>query len=225
MTAATRIILVRHGQTAWNNAARFQGHLDSPLTPEGLEQARALGRRLEGEAIAAIYSSDLGRARQTAELIAEFTGNAVAQDGRLRERGLGVFQGLSRAEARERYPADAERYFSRDPDFVVPEGESARGHFEKAFACLNELAPRHAGETIVVVTHGGLVSSLFRHVCGIDFGAERRYSLKNAAYNLFLWRAGRWTVDTWGDTSHFPAEIRSSGHSFVETSPEPKGAG
>lgn len=218
---ATRVILVRHGETTWNNSARFQGHLDSPLTEAGIAQARALGARLKTMRIAKVYSSDLGRAMHTARCITEFTGHEIVADARLRERGLGIFQGLNKAIIRERFPAEAERYYSGDPHFVVPEGESAHGHFENALTTLTELALRHGNETILVVTHGGLVSSMFRHVAGIDFGRERRYSLQNAAYNCFLYEENCWTVETWGDTSHFPAELRGRGPGFAETSQEP----
>lgn len=224
MRVETRVILVRHGQTEWNNSSRFQGHLDSPLTPAGLEQARSLGSRLKHVRIAAVYSSDLGRAMQTARCITECTGHAIVPDDRLRERALGIFQGLDKAGIMARYPKEAERYYSRDPHFVVPGGESAHGHFQKGLAALTELAARHLNETIVAVTHGGLVSSMFRHVTGIDLSSERRYSLKNAAYNCFIYEEEVWTVDTWGDTSHFPPELKDSGQGFVETSPDIKPA-
>jgi 2,3-bisphosphoglycerate-dependent phosphoglycerate mutase len=220
MTGLTRLILVRHGETAWNNSARFQGHLDSPLTETGVQQAKSLGARLARERIAALYSSDLGRALHTARCIAEHTGHSIQPDTRLRERGLGIFEGRDKSQITQLYPAEAERYYSRDPHFVVPGGESAQGHFEKAFAALTDIVARHKGETAVAVTHGGLVSSTFRYVAGIDLGAERRYSLKNAAYNCFTFDAGHWTVETWGDTSHFPAALRGTGASFVETSPD-----
>jgi probable phosphoglycerate mutase len=222
---ATRLILARHGQTEWNDSARFQGHLDSALTPIGIAQARSLGARLEDLPIAAVYSSDLGRAMHTARCITEFTGHAIIPDARLRERGLGIFEGHDKAVITTRFPKEAERYYSRDPHFVVPGGESAYGHFQKALAALTELATRHADETILAVTHGGLVSSMFRHVTGIDLSSERRYSLKNAAYNCFVFEDDVWTVDTWGDTSHFPAELRGTGQSFVETSPDIKPGG
>src|SRR5687768_12234594 len=111
----TRLILVRHGQTEWNSSSRFQGHLDSPLTSVGIEQARALGSRLKDTPIAAVYSSDLGRAMHTARCITEWTGHAIIPDARLRERGLGVFEGKDKAAITTLFPKEAERYYSRDP--------------------------------------------------------------------------------------------------------------
>src|SRR5688500_9825999 len=111
----TRVIVVRHGETAWNNEKRWQGHLDSPLTAKGLSQAQALARRLSGERFSALYTSDLGRAYQTAQLIAAATGHSVVLDSRLRERKLGVFQGLTSEEIRAVHAEEYELYRIRDP--------------------------------------------------------------------------------------------------------------
>jgi len=200
--AVTRVILVRHGQTTWNDGARFQGHQDSPLTETGVLQAEALGRRLTAEKIGAVYSSDLGRAMQTAGIIAALTRHQVMSDSRLREQCLGIFEGLNKDEIPNRYPEEWKRYSSRDPEYVVPGGESPRGRFELGRCCLEELSARHQGERIVVVTHGGLVQGMFRHVAGIPFREARRFSLQNAAYNVFLRHEEGWSVQTWGDVSH-----------------------
>lgn len=200
--AVTRVILVRHGQTIWNDGARFQGHMDSPLTEEGVRQVEALGKRLAPENVSAVYSSDLGRAMQTAEIIAGRTKHRVISDTRLREQCLGIFEGLSKDEIPKRYPEEWKRYHSRDPEYVVPGGESPRGRFELGLACLSELALRHRGENIVVVTHGGLVQGMFRHVVGVPFREARRFSIQNAAYNVFLHHEEGWSVQTWGDVSH-----------------------
>jgi probable phosphoglycerate mutase len=202
----TRIILVRHGQTAWNDGARFQGHLDSPLTARGEAQAAALAARVREEEPVAIYSSDLGRAARTAAIIAERIGRNVQHDARLRERCLGIFQGLCREEIHRRYPEEAARYYSRDPDYAVPGGESARERFQIGLGCLMEIAHRHPAETVLVVTHGGLVAGMFRHCAGVPFQSPRRFSIENAAFNLLSFRAPEgWMIETWGDTRHFKA--------------------
>ena len=106
----TELILLRHGETEWNSAGRLQGHLDSALSPEGLRQADLLAARLSSVSFHALYSSDLGRALETARRIATRTGHSILQDWRLRERGLGVFEGLTRDEARvARKPTPAAR--------------------------------------------------------------------------------------------------------------------
>ena len=98
MSGITEFIVVRHGETAWNAQGRIQGHLDSPLNEEGLAQALLVGDRLAREPFAHLYSSDLGRALQTAQPIADHSGRPARIDARLRERNLGVFQGLTGAE-------------------------------------------------------------------------------------------------------------------------------
>jgi probable phosphoglycerate mutase len=203
----TRVIVVRHGETAWNNEKRWQGHLDSPLTAKGLSQAQALARRLSGERFSALYSSDLGRAHQTAQIIATATGHSVVLDARLRERKLGVFQGLTSDEIRAVHAEEYELYRARDPDHRLPEGESLRQQVERNLRCFEELAQRHLGESIVVVTHGGVLSGLFRHVLSIPLEAPRRFAFPNSSLNVFVFQGGDWMLQTWGDVSHLDGEI------------------
>lgn len=207
---------MRHGQTEWNDGAIFQGHLDSPLTRAGVLQAESLGLRLGSEKISALYSSDLGRARHTAELIAGVTKLPIVTDSRLRERGLGIFQGLTRVEIATRFPEETRRYFSRDSEYIVPEGESLVGRFELGLECLNEIAEQHRGATAVAVTHGGIVHGMFRHVTGVAFNAPRRFAIRNAAYNVFLHDEEGWSLETWGDISHYPAEIMRNAEFQIE---------
>jgi probable phosphoglycerate mutase len=203
----TRVIVVRHGETAWNNEKRWQGHLDSPLTPKGLSQAQALARRLAAERFSALYSSDLGRAHQTAQIIAAATGHPVVLDARLRERKLGVFQGLTSEQIRAAHAEEYEVYRARDPDRVLPEGESLRQQVERNLRCFEELAQRHSGESIVVVTHGGVLSGLLRHVLSIPLEAIRRFAFPNSSLNVFIVRDGEWMLQTWGDVSHLDGEV------------------
>ncbi len=200
--ATTGLIILRHGETVWNREDRYQGHLDSPLTPLGLEQACALAARLAASRCSALYSSDLGRARHTAEIIADKTGQRLQLDPRLRERHLGIFQGLVQSEIERKFPDDYRLFKSGDPDYVVPGGESSRQRFACAIACFEELASRHGGEQIAVVTHGGVLSALFRHTLGIPLGAPRRFARSNATWNLFTCQRKTWFLETWGDVSH-----------------------
>jgi probable phosphoglycerate mutase len=200
--ATTRLILLRHGETLWNLEQRYQGHLDSPLTDAGVLQSGALASRLAGYAFSALYSSDLGRALQTAEIIAKRTGHTLATDSRLRERHLGIFQGLSKREIRQKYPQEYGLYKSGGPDYAVPNGESATQACARLLDCLNELARRHAGESIVVVAHGGVLSALLIHTLGISSGAPRRFERHNGSWNLFVCRDEKWFLETWGDVSH-----------------------
>ena len=200
--ACTRVILIRHGATTWNLEGRYQGQLDSPLTPSGFAQARALSNRLAGVKFAALYSSDLGRARQTAQCIAESSSHEVRTDTRLRERHLGIFQSLLKVEMKQKFPDEYRLFKSGGPDCVIPQGESGRQSAERSNACLEELARRHSDETIVVVAHGGTLSALLRRALGIPFESPRRFEQFNGSWNVFRFDDGKWFLDTWGDVSH-----------------------
>jgi len=198
----TRLILLRHGETTWNVEGRYQGHLDSPLTPRGESQARALARRLASATFTALYSSDLGRASRTAGIIAQATGHEVRPDPRLRERHLGIFQGLHKSEIKQKLADEYRLFKTAGPDHAMPGGESARQSAERSLACLEELAHRHAGEIIAVVAHGGTISVLLRHTLGIPLETPRRFGRFNASWNVFTWHDEKWRLETWGDVSH-----------------------
>lgn len=198
----TELILIRHGETEWNSLGRLQGHLDSQLSAKGLRQADALAARLASVSFHALYCSDLGRALETARRIAARTGHSVVQDLRLRERGLGLLEGLTREEANQRHPEVFAEYAAGGPDFVIPGGESASQRLRHAVECLEELGARHAGARVVVVTHGGVLSSLFRHCLGIPPGAPRTFSVLNASWSQFDYHAGSFRLVTWGDVNH-----------------------
>ena len=204
MRALTELVIVRHGETEDNAAQRWQGHLPGVLSPRGRMQAAALGRRLRGMALAALYASDLARAQDTARIIAAETGHELVLDARLRERNFGVFQGLNAAQIQEKFPSAWEAHKRGDPRFVVPQGESALAHAERAVECLEELVHQHSGRRIAVVTHGGVLNALLRRVLAIPWSVPRSFSLENAAFNRFDFdlEQARWMLRTWGDSSH-----------------------
>ncbi|MBM4264763.1 MAG: histidine phosphatase family protein [Deltaproteobacteria bacterium] len=207
----TKIIIVRHGQTEWNIRGIRQGHLDSPLTEKGLAQAKALGQRLGLEKFTSLYSSDLGRAMQTAQEVANVTGHEIIKDARLRERHLGIFQGLNADEITAKYPEERRLMRTSGPGYVIPGGESMVQQVERNVTFLNNLAERHNGETIVVVTHGGVVSGFFRHTLEISLEAPRRFEFVNAGLNVFAREGGNWMLLTWGDVSHLAPGAASEG--------------
>jgi probable phosphoglycerate mutase len=202
----TTLIVVRHGETAWNREKRMQGTTDTPLSEVGREQAQALGRRLAGGRFTALYTSDLSRARDTAHAIAEHTGRAAVADPRLRERRFGIFEGLTFEEIVARYPGEHARFASRDPDYAVPGGESARSFMERCIGCLAEIAGRHPGDEVVVVTHGLVLDSLYRAAHGLDHGERRPVPLINASLNVFAYDGAAWRLELWGDISHLAAD-------------------
>ena len=198
----THLLVIRHGETEWNRQGRFQGHLNSALNAEGLAQAAALGERLAAERFDLLLSSDLGRALQTASAIAMRTGHEIVVEPRLRERRMGIFQGLTPAEAQARYPGDYARFRSHDPDYVIPGGESLRQLFQRSIACFAELAVRHEGRTLAMVTHGGVLAMLYRHAMAMPLEAPRDFSLHNTGVNRFHHRRGAWQLQSWGDIAH-----------------------
>ncbi len=202
----TKLMVIRHGETAWNREKRMQGTTDTPLSGVGREQARALARRLAGRAFAALYSSDLARAWETARAIAELTGREAVADPRLQERRFGIFEGLTAEEIVARYPEEHARFASRDLDYAVPGGESAREFTGRCIGCLAEIAGRHPGREVVVVTHGLVLDSLYRAAHGLDHGARRPVPLINASLNVFGYAGGAWRLELWGDISHLSAD-------------------
>ncbi len=198
----TRVLAVRHGETAWNIAGRMQGHLDSDLDASGQAQADALGRRLAAETIHHVYSSDLGRTIETTRRIVASTGHAFDLDAGLRERHLGVFQGLTGAEAQARHPDHWARFRSRDPDHDVDGGESLYAFSARVNGAAARLAARHPGATLLLVTHGGALDVMYRHATGLALDAPRTFTLLNASLNEFHVSNGRWTVIHWGDVEH-----------------------
>lgn len=201
----TSILLTRHGETEWNLAHRMQGHLDSPLTPQGLAQAEALAEHLKLHTFTAVYSSDLHRAYQTAQCVVAKTGQTVVTDVRLRERNLGIFQGSHKQELETRFPEEFRCYLSRDPTYVIPEGESKKQFFDRCVDYFEEIVQQHPNGTVLVVAHGGVLINLFKHVLAIPLATPRHFSIANASLNLFFHAEGQWRLESWGDVCHLRA--------------------
>lgn len=198
----TEFIVVRHGETAWNAAGIIQGHLDSPLNEEGLAQAIMVGERLGRESFDAFYCSDLGRAQQTAQPLADRCARPPILTPALRERHLGVFQGLTGEQCAAQFPEDYRRFHERDPDHVVPRGESIRQVKQRASGFLMALATKHAGQRVVIVTHGGVLDVLHRFVRAMPLSQPRDFPVYNASVNRIAYADGVWSVLHWGDISH-----------------------
>jgi probable phosphoglycerate mutase len=203
MNEATRLIAVRHGETAWNVQSRLQGQLDIPLNERGLEQARRAARAIADSAPEAVVSSDLVRARATAEAIAAFNACPLMLDAGLRERSFGGFQGMTHLEVAQRWPDESARWKSRDPDFVPGgDGESLNVFYARCIEATRRIAEAHPGRTIVLVAHGGVMDCLYRAASRIPLDAPRGWSLDNAAINRLLYTDSGLTLVGWNDTSH-----------------------
>ena len=198
----TELTAIRHGETEWNRIGRQQGHLDSSLTRHGIRQAKLIARHLKNSSFDYIYCSDLGRAAQTAGIIAERLQLKPIMESGLRERNLGIMQGLTIEEFRHRYPEEYEKYISDDPDYALPDGESVRQIHERTIKTLKEIVDKNRNKKIIFVMHGGNLDSLFRHVLGIPLNQRRSFSLLNSSLNAFTVEGTTWRLKTWGDISH-----------------------
>ena len=161
------VLLARHGETDWNAERRFQGHADRPLNARGRAQAEALAERLACAPLAAVYASDLARARETAEIVARRHGLPVVTRPDLKEVDVGSWSGLTTEEARTRHP----EAFSRWRDEGQPgwaDGETYEEMRARALRAVLEIGAGHAGETVLVVAHGGTIRALLATALGMD---------------------------------------------------------
>ena len=203
----TVLTLVRHGETEWNAAGRIQGHLDIPLSDTGLAQAEAIGRRLGGQAFDAILSSDLERAWQTARPIVRHSEQTILRDARLRERHLGVLEGLVGEEAAIRQPHAWGAFKARDPEAALEGGETLGEFSRRVVGLIDELLRAYAGSRILLVTHGGVLDAAYRHATGMPLNTLRNFPIYNASVNVLRRRDGVWNIESWGDVSHLPQEL------------------
>jgi len=198
----TRIIAIRHGETAWNVDTRIQGQLDIGLNETGRWQAHRLALALAGESIQAIYTSDLLRAWDTALSISNATGLPVQTVEGLRERGFGVFEGKTFKEIEANWPEQAQRWRKRDPEYAPDGGESLIALRERIIQTTHTLAAKHPGEQIVLVAHGGVMDVLYRAATRQEIQAPRTWDLGNAAINRLLWTPDGLSLVGWADTLH-----------------------
>ncbi|MFO1338016.1 MAG: histidine phosphatase family protein [Burkholderiaceae bacterium] len=202
MDSVTRILAVRHGETAWNADTRLQGQTDISLNAVGQEQARRLAEALADEAIDAIVCSDLVRARDTAQAVADRTGLALATDAGLRERCFGIFEGHTYAEVERRWPEQSARWRRREAAYGPEGGETLQAFYDRCVASATRLAEAHAGSTLLLVAHGGVLDCLYRAASRIALDAPRTWELANTGINRLLYSPQGFTLVGWGDTQH-----------------------
>ncbi len=201
-TMKTELILIRHGETVWNRQRKLQGLGESELTDLGIRQAEAAAKALSGEHFDAVYASPLIRAKKTAEIITEGLDAQILYDDDLREWNLGIFEGLTIKDIAEQYPEEYIRFSSRDPDYVIPEGESSRQRYNRAVGCLQRIAGRHLRARILVVTHRGILDSVIRRIMFIPLDRAIAYSQFNCGFNTIEIDGKSWKLLTWGEKRH-----------------------
>ena len=197
----TEIILIRHGETEWNSQKRMQGHSNSDLSEVGRGQIQALGELMKNVSFDHIYSSDSLRARQTAEAITQYSGHTLQFDQRIREKNLGVFEGLTSTEAKERHPEIYRLFKTAGPNYVIDEGESTQQLLERALEFIEEIRLRHPQERVVMVTHGGVVRVLMKYALGLSIDSPTRFIIKNTGIFGLIWNEN-WLVTQMGGVYH-----------------------
>ncbi|MBD2319418.1 histidine phosphatase family protein [Phormidium tenue] len=197
-----KLVIVRHGETESNVQHKVMGQLDSPLTFKGIQQAKAIADRLRRLKFTSIYSSDLGRAVQTANIIAETCGKQIIFDAELREWNMGIFEGLTVSEMHEKFPQERQDYEQIGDEYIIPKGESLTQCRARGFRILNAIAERHSDENVVVVTHGCVLMGFFEMVLDLRSGNTWRFKLDNANFCTFEYVKERWSLVVWNDVSH-----------------------
>jgi probable phosphoglycerate mutase len=202
--ATTTLLLIRHGETAWNAEHRIQGRLDVPLSATGMWQTGRLAQRLAAEAIDAVVSSDLARAWMTGAPLAEARGVAMVAEPRLRERAFGIFEGKTLDEIATGHPQEFAAWRARDVDWRIPDGESGTEFIARVLEAVHEIAGRYSGGTVAVVTHGGVLDVVYRAARALAWDAPREHLMLNASINRV--QAGEdlpgLRILDWADVAH-----------------------
>jgi len=200
--SATRICIIRHGETDWNVVKRIQGHTDVPLNETGRAQALAMAFNAAHHRFHAIYSSDLLRASETARVLAQREDQEVKLLPQLRERHFGLFQGITADEGASLYPAAYAHYVARDPDYDFETGESLRRFAERVADGIDWLVRHHSGQTIAAVSHSGVLDIVYRRATGRSLTTPRDFKIPNCGLNWFHFDGQGWHLEAWGDRHH-----------------------
>ena len=196
------LVLVRHGSSTWNDERRIQGQLDPPLSERGKDQAGRLATRFRDTEFDGFYSSDLVRARATAEAIADQNGRSPVFLPELREVALGEWEGLQRAEIMLRYPEQWSRWADKPSWDIVPGGEGTQAFERRVGAAIDGLIERHRSGRVLVVTHGGVIQVALLRVVGRSSNGLFPFTIENTSVTVLQGAPGRLAVGRVNDTCH-----------------------
>ncbi len=199
----TELLVIRHGETDWNRQHRFQGQIDVPLNDNGLAQAGRLGRRLVDEPVDVLISSDLQRARSTAEAVTQACGLQAQIDPLWREQGFGMLEGLDVPTIRSRHADLWSSWTRHDADYALPGGGESNATFHaRVMRALQAVLLAHAGRRVVVVTHGGVLDMLWRTAHALPLHGARVCDIPNTGINRLRWVDKGLQIVQWADADH-----------------------
>ena len=196
-----KIYLIRHGETTWNREKRLQGHLDIGLNERGYWQADRLGEYLANRSVAAVVSSDLSRAVDTAKAVAKHHELDLQYDQRLRERHYGLMQGLSHDEIADKHPRNHLAWKNREINFQPESGESLQQFYDRVIESAVYWAKKYEGQDIAMVAHGGVLDCLNRAATGKTLEVSRDFEILNASLNTLSFSENRFELIEWGNVS------------------------
>ena len=197
----TRLLLIRHAQTEWNIQRRFQGHGDSPITEEGQEQLQRLKSRLAGLDFDVVYSSDLRRTLETSKML---SGKQRVEEPRLRERGVGILEGLNLVQIMAEHAEAFRAFRSGDKDHQIEGGESLQIALNRAWTFLEEIPEKHPGAELAAVSHAGLIRLICKQILGLALDAPNFFQIPNTSLTqlVFSPKDRSWSLEYLADTTH-----------------------
>ena len=200
-SSQTRLLLIRHAQTEWNIQRRFQGHGDSPITEEGQEQLQRLKSRLAGLEFDVVYSSDLRRTMETAKML---YGKQRVEEPRLRERGVGILEGLNLEQIMAEHAEAFRAFRSGDKNHQIEGGESLQNALNRAWTFLEEVPEKHPGAELAAVSHAGLIRLICKQILGLALDAPNFFQIPNTSLTqlVFSPKDRSWSLECLADTTH-----------------------
>ena len=200
-SSPTRLLLIRHAQTEWNIQRRFQGYGDSPITEEGQEQLQRLKSRLAGLEFDVVYSSDLRRTIETSQML---SGKQRVEEPRLRERGVGILEGLNLEQIMAEHAEEFRAFRSGDKDHQIEGGESLQIALNRAWTFLEEVPEKHPGAELAAVSHAGLIRLICKQILGLALDAPNFFQIPNTSLTqlVFSPKDRSWSLECLADTTH-----------------------
>jgi len=202
----TEIFLIRHGETIWNTKKLIQGQLDSPLTDSGIHQSNLLSQRMKKINPDIIYTSDLKRAVDTANIINQHIEKDIVEISGIRERHWGVFQGANWPKIKKFFPTQYKYYRNDSKNYMIPNGESYNQVTKRTMDSIVDIIENHKNQKIVIVTHGGIISPLIRALLCIPYETHRKFMISNTSITKLVYNDFGFSIAYLGDIAHLEEE-------------------